>query len=1630
MPNLAKRFASNTELFNTPIQNETATTPYGSDFVDERKYNIDASTLTGSINNYAPYYGYNVDKVAIPADIDDDDNVPRMSYDYYKHARQGFVFDMVATKAPLIQYSNYSSWDTPATPNTNNHNGGYFDNTDVGWHRQQGYLVSAANYTTGTDPDTNPGVSTMRIMVYGVPFLADVKNSDSQSIYDADTLGFNFLAPTDTYSGTPGSNHAEEIATNYLVTNTPSSPATFGGSTLLLDVTDTSAEYFRYYNGTGVDKRVTDVQFVRWGITNSLNSVPAHIDVQHGDTVTRFNTGWESFTVPAGGLDRTYTRIASVDTQLNIGKTHFDLSAVTGRTYQANTVASFEWAENGYNVYLLALESGVDGDSNHQNEWCVYRLDTETPFDWGSLTQREVVKTAQGNGNFGLSYGPIGALGGKIRLNRGYQQEVRQNGQGNAAYEAPNYNLKITVCLGGEQFDKDKIATKGHVYTLDTGSGTSTLDGCNTTPAREKRWATMWDERLCKGISRSKGGFMGAQGMIDNHSPSLVYLKHGDLPQVHEKIPQVIFGFVDVQKGYDYFLRSVKAPPPVKINQAGVQYSIGDLVLQGKDKLNDQDVEGLDKYYTEFSSENVNGTLPPYVLQTYSSSRFRDSGLTGTTAVLWSPDGTKLIWCKGGTNAATLYQVTCSTPFDLSTANWNTLIEKPIDIGPDTANQYFPIHTLKWVRSTHYPTSGSDYYDTYEHGLAIGMFGMGRQYSSSLRPAEFFKGTVNSSSNYGYDRMANYEEVVLTASGSGSNQTTPFTLEDKTVKSAYFRHNPSLYRRKRHDFGYAQIFSSTFGNTVHKWDRSFSWIKNDPVVGAPTSFNYDQSRFSYSIGFGGFDWYDQGRKGLLILNKTGPDEDDRYDPVRLSGSSPTSRRANNAGDGHGQEIWIDIDFEVPYQFFHTEANDPENTFGGDSLNTGYIWNATQAHFNYIDYEQSHFRFSYLGATMCPINFKLIDDGRKMVRMSDPGITQIVHRPWTRWVPNTLDEPSFASDNSFQAQVAKNCLFGPYSYKKNLKREVALIEKEGRSPQSYVSNPYPNTEDWGASGTAISPDGTLALVSPNDYNNFSQVLSVVDLTTNTVLRNLAEPATYTTPAQDYPWAYADGGNDSRAIAKTGGVNYGLYGKPGFDEGGSSSPTYANRGRVYLFNLDTGALLHEIQPPDDPAVSGGSVQFGGSLKMIEYVDRYGDPGLILYIAAPYDNTSYAYGSRGHFYYYDVYNNTVTLLGSHDPHDAPDPTYGGMGVDVKCLATYNYPSSYNPNRGDKNDPNILFAYQEWAFPGGRNTGYPNLGNNQGRVKLGLLELTKNSRYGPLTNNIYDGMSTFEVDTPNIAKRPRNFGFRVAIQGQLGYQMPFQTQIIISAVMTYTTYPDYDSVGGVYIFNNFNLFPNYSFTYSDPTVSPHVTFTAPSPNKPGLYRNWESGFYRFHPLLDDKIVIGSGDVARFDIYQRDGTHLETWIYSYSQRPDGFSYIGDSARLPESPALYYTDASIEDDLIPLGNRFFDLASASRQDPNTTYGEGTVFQYDLDKPTLERTVFETRVPDTIPYYFDTVYWSSAMSESFNQALLSFDTDPEGKRPIFAFGLDEADWGPYKYSYSYADEVALFQHNGKRNVRSD
>jgi len=1619
MPNLAKRFASNTELFNTPIQNETAITPYGSDFVDERKYNIDASTLTGSINNYAPYYGYNVDKVAIPADIDDDANVPRMSYDYYKHSRQGFVFDMVATKAPLIQYSNYSSWDTPATPNTNNHNGGYFDNTDVGWHRQQGYLVSAANYTTGTDPVTDPGVSTMRIMVYGVPFLADVKNSQSQSIYDADTLGFNFLAPTDTYSGTPGSNRAEEIATNYLVTNTPSSPATLGGSTLLLDVTDTDPEYFRTYSGSGLDDRVTDVQFVRWGVTNTLNSVPAHIDVVHGPTVTRFDTGWESFTVPAGGLDRTYTRLASVDTNLGTSKTHFDVANITGRTFFDTSICSFEWAENGYNVYVLAIEQT---DTNHSPEYCLYRLETETPYDWGSLTQQEVMKTGQGNGNFGLTNSIIGGWGGKVRLNRGYQQEVRQNGQGNPNYESPNYNLKITVCIGGEQFDNDKIATKGHVYTVDTGSGTVTLDGGNTESARYKRYSTMWDERLCKGISRSKGGFIGAQGVIEGYSPSLVYLKHGDLPQVHEKIPQVILGFVDVQKGYDYFLRSIKAPPPVKVDEDGNQYSIGDLVLQGKDRINDPEVEALSKYYTDFSSENVNGTLPPYETIDYSTNDYRRSELGLTTAVLWSPDGTKLIWYDGN-----LYQVTCTTPFDLSTADWTTRIEKQIDIGPDTSSQNWPATRLKWVKSTHYPNSLSSDYDTYEHGLAIGFFGQGQAFDNSLRPSEFFKGKVNSDLNYSRDRLLNYEEVVLTPAGSGANQATPFTLEDKTVKSAYFRHSSSEYRRKRISLRNSLLIEFATARDIHKWDRSLQQIVMDPVVGAPNISTHDLTRFYFAWGLCDFEWYDQGRKALMILNKTGPDEFSRYDPVRQTGSSPTMRRAHNAGDGHGQEIWIDFDFAIPYQFFYTEANEPFNDFRTSEF---YPWSATQIHFNYIDYEQSHFRFSYLGATMCPVSFKLIDDGRKMVRMSDPGITQVVDRPWNRWVPNTLDEPSFATNNSFEAQIAKQCLFGPYSYMKSRKREVALVQKEGFSPQSWVSNPY-GGPDWGAI-TAVSPDLTVALTSPSDYNDYGSdiLLAVVDLTTNTVARTIPAPPSYTEYFQTYTWAYAEGGYHSRAIAKTGGVNYGIVGKKFFSDGGSANPTYQWRGRAYLFNLDTGALVHDFAPPDDPAVSGGSVQFGDSVKMIEYQDRWGDPGLIIYITAREDETSYFGGSRAHIYYYDVYNDSVTLLLSHDPHDPPHPTYGSMGLGARCLATHDY-NTFENETGEQKDPDIIVCYAEDAYPGGRITGYPNLGNDQGRVKLGLLNVVKSNRYGPATGTFTDGLSTFEVDTPNIAPRPRDFGAYVTIEGRAGRGLPFGNQVIISALDTYTYYPNYDSVGAIYIFNSPNVSTVNSVTYSDPTLSPHVYIPNPDPIKPGLYKNWTGEFFRFTPLLNNKLLVASRYYSRFYLYERDGTLLDTWHLTISDLPNDFDRIQDSAQLTPAPVLYAPSYDGVSGSLTR-NRFVTSAKGSLQTSTggTTYYEGTLFQWDLDKLNLERKVYETRVPDTVAYYFDTLYWSSRFGESFEQSFLDFDTDPEGKRPIFTFGLARPDWTKYKYGPQYSDEYGLLQHNGKKNVRSD
>jgi hypothetical protein len=375
--------------------------------------------------------------------------------------------------------------------------------------------------------------------------------------------------------------------------------------------------------------------------------------------------------------------------------------------------------------------------------------------------------------------------------------------------------------------------------------------------------------------------------------------------------------------------------------------------------------------------------------------------------------------------------------------------------------------------------------------------------------------------------------------------------------------------------------------------------------------------------------------------------------------------------------------------------------------------------------------------------------------------------------------------------------------------------------------------------------------------------------------------------------------------------------------------------------------------------------------------------------------------------------------------------MGIAARCLATHDF-NTFENETGEQKDPNIIVAYAEDQYPGGRITGYPNLGNDQGRVILGLLNVIKQSRYGVATGTFYNGLSIFEIDTPNITPRPRDFGAHVTIEGQAGHRMPFGNQVIISAIQTYTYYPNYDAVGGIYIFNSPNLNTQLSVTYSDPTLSPHVYIPSPDPIKPGLYKNWNGGFYLFTPVLDNKLIVASPYYNRIYLYDRvSGTQLDTWRLRVSDLPNDFDRIQDSGRLTRSPVLYApSDDGVTGSLTK--NRFVIEAYGSLQTATggVTYYEGTLFQYDLDKINLERKVYETRVPDTVAYYFDTLYWSSRFSESFEQSFLDFATDPEGKRPVFTYGLARPDFARYKYGPYYSDEYGLLQHNGKKHVRSD
>ena len=1605
MPNLAKRFASSTEVFNTPIQNRTTTPNSGSDFVDERKYNIDTSTLTGTLPNYDPYYGFNVDNVAIPTDITDPANQedPYLTYDFYGFSLQGFVFDMIATKAPLIQYSNFTSF-TGTTPNTSNHKGGYFeDDPGAEWHRQQGYLVTAYNYTTGDDPVTNPGTPTMRIQIYGMPFLYDVKNSDSMSIYQNEVLGFNFLHPSDSFTGTPGSNNAEELATDYQVANTVDSPATLGGSTLLFDITDTASEYFRYYSNA-VDGRVTDIQFVRYiqpaGSPPPLNLVPQYVDVLTSGYITRYNTNYSTFVVPGGGVSRYYSRLNGLDT--GVGKTHIATDSFANTSGHGAMYAplSFEWAENGYNCYFLGFETGGSSTS-----YRIFRFEASSPWDYSTLTQVEMYKGGSqgssrtgGVADFGIQFSVINSFGGKIRLNRGYQSDVRLNGQGNASYTSSDYNLKISVSIGGGEFyNNDRNCTKGFVHTLDTGSGTSSLgdDGqpyinssfrSSDSTILRKRAASRWDERMCKGVSRSMPGWTGHPGCLSGWAVSFCYVKHLDDARIHEKVRQVIIGTVDSAErnradGMDFFLRSIKVDDP-KFGTAsnGLASQRDDLLLETSDVAQDPDTEALDIYDTEL--RGLNGS-------SLSNISFE--------AILWSPDGLRLIYHVG---LQALSQVSLTTPYDLSTADWDNAFTLSIQWGSEGTGgaDDIPFSKLKWI-SAYDNSSGT--VNEYEQGLAIGVIGRGDAVGSVAYMGRYFwRGQIDSANSYNvtYNRFKYYQEFVLKPAG-GDYQNTPFDLRGKTLEAAYML-DGSTYRRKYSALRQRLLYDVGAGFVpIKKWDNSITGIINDPVVGAPNSTDYDTTKFLYDYGHCDFEFYDQGKKCLWIISQSGPNKFDRYATDSRGGSQPYMRRMQSPGDGHGQEIWIDMDLSEPYKLLGATP-----TYNAARK---MEFDHTQAFYNYIDYAESHFRFSYLAATQTPIAFKLLDDGRKMIRLSDPAITQIVSRPYTRWVPNVVDEPSFASNTSFPAEIAKKCLFGPYSYMKSRKRKVNLVQQDGIEDVTLLAQGSAGSK----LGNVFAKHGNIGLASCVAHDN----PKVIDLSTGSVLRELSEPASWASSSQTGHW----GNFNSAAIVKAANVNYAVLGHQEYD--GTSQ---ANEGRAYLFNLDTGALLHEIACP---AVTSGDARFGSHTVGALYMDRYEDPGAIFVIGAYTDNNGGTDHGSGHVYYWDIYNNSISLLLSFSPNDAA-VSGAGIGCFIRDIAPYSYASFYNDEDTDNFDPDFRLYYQEAYYPTGFNNATPD-----GRVVRENLLFNKTSRYGTLTCT---KSSPVNYDPPTGAAYI--FGEVVKSFGNPQYVTPSSSvqPTYISARHDRTlSNPTTNDVGVVFVY--------------DSGGTHYLTVQHPQGNTGG---GPGSRFKYITPFTDGTFAVGAPDYSvtgSMYVFDSNGDLQMTLSgIDYDLRPPDSTapssvYVLKFGQMPTETGLMRT-TSENLDHVALYRKVY-INGYESNNPDTGAGNsGAIVDVDLNDLNLEEIVAPDirrvgnlpsgdpsfamhRSTDTLAFYKDTVFYGN-FQEGHWCAPVSFDCDPEGKNLVASFG--SSDIAPIRYlNPNQSIDCSLLGVNDKKRVRN-
>lgn len=1275
MPNLAKKFGPNTETFKNTQLSTSSPMAYGSDYVDERRFSVsdsayddmNASTLY-PFQDYETYYGFNVGKF----------NLDRAKRDLYEYRYSfswttnsnsystGFPFDACVTRTPLIsntgQYQNFN-----ASSNANKaHNGGdynrvktrYNNVNDWCWQREQGYIVTARTYTTVQDRTLRTANDfAMDITIYGVPYLAPIRDSSMNYVGDPNTFGYNFNDPYD---------DADTVLSNFDFTNDatrywPRMQTKYGNTIepgdkpyeddgfkhldVLYTYTFTGSDFGTQDGSYYYPDLVRDVRFTKESPYTSRNRIPTQIQVLcMNNKVFSINLNQSNFRLydPRYGTvntpDQTYYRINGIQTTYTVETLPTKYSQAT----PTHLAYGLEWSRCGWYLFLLSRARNADDDDNDIVLEC-YEVPTRSDrWTYNSFTQVGEQFYCQYTAGHGFT--------GKLNIDPTWQAASYEENRlkGTVPYaNTPDFpsdtKLKFSFCLSTTFVPKagftKQSSPSGVFLFCEAENAGEFFTGYEY---HEKDFMSTNEYRGITGNQWETTDVQTQNAQILAHSRFLYHYgterayEHAEVRKcLFSSAINDVFGDLDPNnyRAFNYFIEQATLPSNIEIESDGtVNTDSTSFYMQKSGDLLDPELNYLTPV-TDFPSHYCG---------------------------LWTPDGRRYIYIAAGTDSTVcninttfgststsgtqitgtsfaLYQVICTTPFDLSTANpdnaykvelqdcfWDQSIAATNYDDPNTPNTKGFAHSfysrddadnytntscvdltnkgwrypykLKWVASEGYNPNDNTIVE-YDHGLAIGILwwaNLSDSLTYTTRIGRPQQGMANTDFRDWYAGGV-YTEIGLVP---GIN-TDPFNILGKEVNFVFDGKVP-----KQINFGSLLYgFNSTEqGNArVTRWDDDvtpYTKMYYDEDLGY-TSISFtghttaDATNFTNFFEVMDMEFYEGGKKLLVLLHKYSKSRTERNTSYGSGTLGYWDTRGVKFGSCNGYEVWCRIDLgDKPYQIGNAYNQTTLTGYPGNPMNVNHGSTPATGFYTFTSHLNSS-RWSYLRQTSTPSSFLLSNSGRTMVRATQEGFLQSISRPYKDWVNDYITYPEIKTGTELPQKIARGGGFWPpYSMSKNPRVNTGLAKRK------YDINPAAgNNYTYGQStspseffASAMASDGDILVYRDNTTDsNTVKVLDYSSGISSPTLEHTFGPSTST-------------GELSLGHSIAINSDYIAIGDPGYNSG---------TGQVLVYNRSDYSLAYTINMNQSEYIANTS-NYGFSVAMDDSILVVGAPSFIDYDA----------------------------------------------------------------------------------------------------------------------------------------------------------------------------------------------------------------------------------------------------------------------------------------------------------------------------------------------------------------------------------------------------------------------------------